>query len=344
MNRFIAIFLLVAATLGLVLSQGNSNTNSPNGLPFQLEETCYPRPECKLYDVNKPPPGWPEFAVPWASRAGAANPCNLTPPLINIDSVDAVSAYQQQAMQGQFGPAAGGSKVIVIDVRTPDEVYWIGVPAQVNSITLKSGGVIVPDYYNVTLNTDADGSAPSLHYKVNGVAQSTLTSNVASTYLTGISYNVPVEFIDTNTGIKHLNDKFGQQIDAIIRETDADRIIFFCRSGLRSSIGCYYEFCPFEQLFPGVLQQQMFAFEVESAITNGRGGFEGTSYSDSMIGYRGFPGRYTASAGLTESVAFKDRGLPIKIGTIPKTVLVQPLNGATVRFDELDQPSWAESI
>ena len=335
MNRLIAAFLVVASFFALALGQGQ--TNSPNGLPFQLEESCYPRPECKSYDVNSPPPGWPEFAVPWASRQGAENPCNLTPPLINIDSVEAVSAYQTQNIAQNQG------KVILIDVRTADEIYWIGVPAQVNSITLKSGGVIVPDYYNVTLNTDADGSAPSLHYKVNGVDQSTLTSDVASTHLTGISYNVPVEFIDTDTGIKSLNDKFGQQIDAIIRETGADRVIFFCRSGQRSSIGCYYEFCPFEQLFPGVLQQQIFAYEVESDITNGRGGFEGTSYSDSFIGYRGFPGRYTADSGLTESVAFKDRGLPIKIGTTPKTGLVQPLNGATVRFDELDQPSWAET-
>jgi len=331
MNKFITVFLLVASFFALAMGQGQGEKN---GLPFQLQESCYPRPECKLYDVNSPPPGWPEFAVPWASRQGQENPCNLTPPLINIDSVKAVSSYQQQEIDG-------GNKVVMIDVRTAEEIYWIGVPAQVNSITLKAGGVIVPDFYNVTLNTDADGSAPSLHYKVNGVSQSTLTSDVASTDLTGISYNVPVEFVDTNTGIKTLNDQFGQQVDAIIRETGADRVIFFCRSGQRSSIGCYYEFCPFEQLFPGVLQQQIFAYEVESDITNGRGGFEGTSYSDSFIGYRGFPGRYTADSGLTESVAFKDAGLPIKIGTTPKTVLVQPRDGSTIRFDELDQPSWS---
>jgi rhodanese-related sulfurtransferase len=338
MNRFVTIFLAVAATFALAFAQGNS----PNGLPFQLQASCYPRPECKLYNVNNPPPGWPEFAVPWASREGAENPCNLTPPLINIDSLDAFSAYQQQSMQAEFGPASGGQKVIVIDVRTPEEVYWVGVPAQVNTITLKSGGVIVPDFYNVTLNTDADYEAPALQYSVNGVEQYTPTSDVASTHLTGISYNVPVEYVDSNTGIKKLNDKFGKQVDAVIRETGADRVIFFCRSGLRSSIGCYYEFCPFEQLFPGVLQGQIFAFEVESDTTNGRGGFEGTSYSDSFIGYRGFPGRYTADSGLTESVSFKDRGLPIKVGTTPKTVLIQPLNGATVRFDQLDALSWAE--
>lgn len=310
--------------------------------PDLLEVPCepeqqVPRIECTNYNPQTPPPGWPELVIPWATRANepAATRCNLTPPLINNSSRVLYDAYQRQSLQG-------GSKVIMIDVRTPEEIYWIGLPTQVNSITLKNTNVIVPDFFTATLNTDSTSQAPTLEFTVNGMPMTVLASDVASTDLTGVSYNVPVEFIDTNTGVKTLNPLFGKQVDAIIRELQPDRVIFYCRSGQRSSIGCYYEYCPFEQLFPGVLGGQIFAYEVEGTV-NGFGGVEGTSYKNSMLGYRGFPGRYTADSGPIESVSFKDSGLPIKIGTLRKTVKVQPNSGATISLDSLDALPWAES-
>lgn len=301
---------------------------------------CYPCPECIVYDPERPPVGWPQFPpgeqfdpLRWENR-GELPPerrCTLTPPLVNISAEAAFDAYQRQDLDG-------GSKVIFIDVRTHDEIYWVGLAAQVNSITLKAGGTVVPDYFKALIDPTCQAQANEIKYELSGSPTTTLASDIESINLTGISYNIPVEFIDTLTGESRLNPLFGKQCDALIRELQPDRIIFYCRSGQRSSIGCYYQFCPFEQLFPGVLGGSIIAYEVESPV-NGRGGFEGTSYNNTFLGYRGFPGRYTADSG-QESVAFKDMKLPIVIGTLPKTICVQPVSGATLKLDALDALPW----
>jgi len=208
---------------------------------------------------------------------------------------------------------------------------------------MKNGTVYVPDYYTATLRSTCTTVAPYVQFELLGVPVQLVSSDIASTQLTGVSYNIPVEYLDTDTGISTLNPLWGKQCDALIRETGATRIIFFCRSGQRSSIGCYYEFCPFEQLFPGILGGQMIAYEVESAIQNGRGGFEGSNYANSMLGYRGFPDRYTANSGISPSAAFTDFGLPKDTSTLPKTVRVDPSTGATLSIDSLDALPWASS-
>ena len=52
---------------------------------------------------------------------------------------------------------------------------------------------------------------------------------------------------------------------------------------------------------------------------NGRGGFQGTSYSNKYNGYRGYPGRLTADDS-NVAVDFMDLGLPIQIGVPPLSV------------------------
>lgn len=307
-----------------------------NGLSLPSPCPVFPCPQCVDYDPNNPPPGWPIQVVPWAGRENIPSElrCNLTPPLVNISSRDAFEGYQSQSL-------GGGKKVVIFDVRTPEEVVWVGVPTQVNSLTLMSGEVVVPDNYLVTLRNGLQSD--HLEYLVGGVLVKTSVLDVASTNLTGISYNVPVEFVDCNTGVKTLNPLFGKMVDGILRETGADRAIFFCRSGQRSSIGCYYQYCPFEILFPGVLSGSIIAYEVEGDV-NGYGGFEGNSNSDRFIGYRGFPGRRTAGVGAIPSVSFKDMNLPIKIGTLPKIIKVDPMTGATLYLDSLDAAPWANRI
>jgi len=310
--------------------------NPSGGIPFN---PCYPCAECIVYDPTRPPPGWPNDLVPWAGR-GDLPPetrCNLTPPLVNISAETAFDYYQNQSIDGV------NHKVVMIDVRTPEEVYWVGIPAQVNSITMNTDQKIIPDNYKVILNPTCDSKAPSLKFEVNSNPVSILSSDVKTTNLTGISYNIPVEYINTVTGVKQNNPLFGKQVDALITALSPDRIIFFCRSGERSSIGCYYQFCPFEKLFPGVISGNIIAYEVEGPKGTGVGGFEGRTYNDVMIGYRGFPGRYTADFPPEESVSFKDMGLPIKTSTLPKSVCVQPVSGALLKIDKLDAAPWADT-
>lgn len=308
----------------------------PNPTTGAVYNPCYPCPQCITYDPNSPPPGWPNQYFPWDQRGNlpAAVRCNLTLPLKNLNARQAFEAYQLQQIDG-------GSGVIFLDVRTPEEVYWVGVPTQVNKLTFKDGSSVVPDLYFATLSTCPSNGTPYIEYKVNGVANKVLASTVAATDLTNMTYNVPLEFVDPSTGVSQFNPLWGKQIDALIRDLNPTRIIFFCRSGDRAAIGTYYQFVPFEQLFPGILSGKIIAYSVDvPKPTVGYGGFEGSTYGNTILGYRGFPGRATSGEPF-ESVSFKDMGLPIKTSTTPKTVCVQPLTGATLKIDRLDAQPWA---
>ncbi len=297
-----------------------------------------PQPECVNYDPNTPPPGWPQSVVPWESMAGMPPElrCNLTPPLVNINASQAFDAYQSQEIDG-------GEGVLIIDVRTPEELYWVGVPAQVNSIEFENGNTVIPDDFRAELVPAILSHRPQyIKYKKNGKTRYKSVRKIAKTNLTGIVYNVPVEFRDPSTGERLLNKDFGRQVDALIRELQPSRVIFYCRSGKRSSVGCYYEFCPFEQLFPGVLSGNIVAYEVETQEINGLGGFESSSGSDRYLGYRGFPGRVTDGILSAPSASFKDAGLPIIISKLPKTVKVDSVTGATIELDSLDAPPFAD--
>lgn len=314
------------------------------------------------YDPNTPPPGWAQNIDPilppeirWDQRANYDESvrCNLTPPLTNINADVAFDSYQAQTMLNDSND--GGERVIMIDVRTPEELYWVGVPAQVNKINLTNGQSVVPDNYRAELvPAILPHKPPYLKYKVNGKTRFKSVKRVENTELSGMVFNVPVSFRDANTGETTLNPDFGTQVDALVQDLQADRVIFYCRSGQRSSIGCYYQFCPFGIFFsarsPLNPNGPLVLYEVETdlvdengVLVNGRGGFEGTSYGNRFLGYRGFPGRVTSGIGDTESASFKDAGLPMIIGKTPKTVEAERLPDGSINViqrDELDVQPW----
>lgn len=200
------------------------------------------------------------------------------------------------------------------DVRTHEEAYWVGQPAQVNAIKLKSGEVFIPDLFKAKL--EFRGVNLFLEFQVEGRPKSVKIEDVASEDLSQISYNVPVVFRDAVTGAETENPEFGQTVDALIGQTGADAVIWFCRSGQRSTVGCSIWYCPFSLQNPAISN-----FEIEGA-SNGYGGFEGSDNDNRYNGLRGFPGR------LEDAVSFKDRGLPVVIGKTP--------------VDQFPVPAWAD--
>jgi hypothetical protein len=105
-----------------------------------------------------------------------------------------------------------------------------------------------------------------------------------------------------------LNDQFKDEVEALATD-EYDVVIFFCRSGGRSE-GCLEDFDT--ALFEAI-------YEIDQPDgKSGRGGFEGSSYSDAYNGYRGFPERLTE---IQEhpSVSWKDTGLPMKTSVNPLT-------------------------
>lgn len=282
----------------------------------QAEPTCCPAGEAC-------PPEW------WPAGFPFPEDCIVHPPLVRISAEEAFDAYQSQELDGNQG-------VVMFDVRTPEEVYWVGAPAQVNAIHLSNGSTVVPDYYKAVLQPNPSRNQPQLiEYELSGKVKHVSTANVASTDLTPIAYNVPVEFLDPATGETTLNPYFGSDTDELVADfassspVGVSSVIFFCRSGTRSSVGCYYKYCPFSLLDPQITAYEVEAYDEAGNEINGYGGFESTAAANRYLGYRGFPGRVSSGVLITQSVSFKDFGLPITIGQTPMT-----------ESDDLSAPPW----
>ncbi len=144
---------------------------------------------------------------------------------------------------------------------------------------------------------------------------------VESVDLSPIAFSIPVEYRNVTTDDKSLNNDFGANMLSLFSSFPGEAAIFFCRSGKRSSVGCYIHYCT--ELLQ-VAGSGMTFYEVDAVdeITgdekSGNGGFEGSTYSNKYLGYRGFPGRLKVSP--YSAVDFKDSGLPIIIGKTPQTL------------------------
>lgn len=207
------------------------------------------------------------------------------------------------AVQTQTDPISGESaSVNLVDVRTRAEFFWVGAACQVDEIVTTKHGSIVPDYGKVILSKDGR----FLTFEVDGKHKRLQTKKVSELKLSSIAINIPYRFWDEENWALEPNPDFQSEVEALA--TDGyDVVIFFCRSGGRSE-GCLEDFDT--ALFEAI-------YEIDQPDgKSGRGGFEGSSYSDAYNGYRGFPERLTE---IQEhpSVSWKDTGLPMKTSINP---------------------------
>lgn len=156
----------------------------------QADPTCCPEGEAC-------PPEW------WPAGLPFPDDCIVHPPLVRISAEEAFEAYQAQELDGQPG-------VMMIDVRTPEEVYWVGAPAQVNLVELANGDAVVPDGFKALLQPHPSRNQPhQIEVSIDGKAKRLSTAEVVSADLTPIAYNVPVEYVDPMSGTVTLNPAFG---------------------------------------------------------------------------------------------------------------------------------------
>ena len=201
----------------------------------------------------------------------------------------------------QVDPVSGeDAKVLIVDVRTVAEYYWIGTCAKVDEILTQDDEVIIPYMGKVKLRRKR-----FLTFEDSSLTPVVMPAcNVGSMKTSPIATLIPYETWDEESCKKVLNDQFEDSIAALAVDDNVDVIILMCRSGKRTTL------CPITPdiaaLFTGV-------YEIEHESKNGRGGFQGTSYDNSYNGYRGFPGRKT-SCRVYPSVSWCDSGLPIHIG------------------------------
>ncbi len=208
------------------------------------------------------------------------------------------------AVQMQIDPTTGESqKVMMVDVRSRAEFYWVGAPCKVNSIVLEGDKTIVPDMGKVLLVHEGR----NLLFRENNWPRMVPVCKVKSVDLAPIAVNIPYKLWDEATATMSVNDGFAAAVEALALEQGAEVVIFFCRSGGRSE-ACLAAFN--NSLFAAI-------YEIDQPnLTDGFGGFEGTSYSNAYLGNRGFAGRDTRFQE-NPSVSWKDASLPIKTGVNP---------------------------
>ena len=212
---------------------------------------------------------------------------------VPITAEQAFDAYTNQE-----DPATGFSaNVVIVDIRTTAEYYWVGTCAQVDMILTTKGKEIIPDNGKVILRANSR----ILEFEVDGEPSALNVKHVDEIESTTITNHIPYMTWDDEGCKKVDNDDFAEEIEALADE-GIDIVIMMCRSGKRTS-NAEFDF----SLFVAV-------YEIDQPDgKNGRGGFQGTSHGDAYNGFRGFPGRKTDFQ-KHESVSWNDAGLPIHIG------------------------------
>ncbi len=220
--------------------------------------------------------------------------------------ITADEAFDAVAMQ--IDPLSGeSSAVALVDVRTAAEIFWVGAPARVDRIVTTDGEEIIPENGKVR---QWHGSNWLLVESASGHAKCPMriqSSKIASLETSPVSTaNIPYEIWDDATATKPVNPNFVADMEALA-DQGVTTVILMCRSGKRSTKG--------GEVLPDWLFDTVYEIDQPDG-KNGTGGFQGTSYHDHYLGYRGYPGHNTRREE-HPSVSWQDAGLPMHIGWNP---------------------------
>jgi rhodanese-related sulfurtransferase len=225
---------------------------------------------------------------------------------IPITAEQAFDAMQKQVDPQTLQP----KKVVLVDVRSRAEYYWVGTAAKVTEIVPDKGAKIVPDWGKVKL----ENNGTFISYNVDGRYKRMLVQKVTSMKMSPIAYSVPYQLWNEASRSLSLNANFEAEM-AQLAGDEKPVLILFCRSGGRTdAANCVSELD--EELFDTIYE-----IDQPDGQTN-HGGFEGSSYGNVFNGYRGFPERDTWNQA-HPSVSWKDAGLPIVIGATPPALPVR---------------------
>jgi len=213
--------------------------------------------------------------------------------LIAISAEEAFDAFADQIDPKSGEPA----RVVIVDIRTKAEYYWVGTSGKVDKIVTASNTVIIPDKGKVKF---VGGSY--IQAKRSGLRFFLPISRISQMITSPIAINIPcLNWNDENCRLEK-NENFAFEIQSLSNLYDV--VIMMCRSGSRTT-ACYSEFD--NNLFKSV-------YEIDDSFTGGSGGFQGSSFNNVFNGYRGFPGRKRSSFGFIEPISWSDSGLPVHLG------------------------------
>lgn len=204
------------------------------------------------------------------------------------------------------------ANVVLVDVRTRAEYYWVGAAAAVTEIVRNDGKPsISPENGKVRLSHEGK----FLDYNtIDGKSRRLQVAKVEKLEMSPIAINIPFRLWDEETVSLVPNLNFVSGIQNLINN-GAQILILFCRTGGRSST------CAAEIPTADVVKVTVYEIDdypPEDPSKGGYGGFEGSTYNNAYNGYVGFPGRLTEVQD-TPSVSWKDSGLPMETFLNPLT-------------------------
>jgi len=220
-------------------------------------------------------------------------------------------------------------EVLMIDVRDPVEYFSSGAAAKVTSIKLfGQDDLIEPDFGKARLIREGK----FLEYVSHGRYRRILVDRIEKVTTAPLAYNLPFWYVtfepekptDENSPMgptqstiwdSSHTDQFYDAVEALADELDASAVIFYCRTGGRSSKAG-------EGILANLPTGIVAVYEIDSVGegTSNCGGFSGAEYSNVYNGHAGFPGRETEdwdvpatvpSTCLLQSVSWLDSGLPV---------------------------------
>lgn len=216
------------------------------------------------------------------------------------------------AVQQQIDPISGEeTRVILVDVRDPLEVFFNGAAAQVTEIHLKDNGTeSVDEPVNGKVRLLQNGELIEYEMATTGGTELKLVelSKVTQLITEPIAINIPI-WRRTEQEWKTNGKSFYPAVAKLARAYDV--VILYCRTGGRSSIAG-------DGIAPGLFAA---VYEIDDpGGQNGHGGFSGPGYSEKYNGYAGFPERVTPpdpASNDNGSVSWMDAGLPITQRVLP---------------------------
>ena len=202
------------------------------------------------------------------------------------DEIEAITADEA------FDKCVADEATVIVDVRTPEEYYWVGTCGKVDKILTNKGKEISPDDGKVKLLL----GGRLLQFKVSGHPKFLPVRKVDKIETSAIAINIPYMLVDyangCNTEVVDEVD-FKDQFQRLIEEEGVSEVILMCRSGKRSTncaswvLDVFYE-CNVEGN----------VYEIDRPDKNGRGGLQGTSYSNNYNGYRGVSRKGDTASGV----------------------------------------------
>jgi len=185
------------------------------------------------------------------------------------DEIEAITADEA------FDKCMADEATVIVDVRTPEEYYWVGTCGKVDKILTNKGEEISPEDGKVKLLL----GGRLLQFKVSGRQKFLPVRKVDEIETSAIAINIPYVLVDYDTpGCPEVEvnpEDFKAKFQAL-KDEGVWEVILMCRSGKRTT-KCAEAVL---EVFDGADEK---VYEIDRPDKNGSGGLQAVSWSDAGL-------------------------------------------------------------